>query len=207
MPPTIANDLVLATHHIKHDLTPREAVVTFAFDDGVNNLSAQAWADNLHALWSAATDQLLDSQAVNLSTTTVKGDGSVNFTTGTSVGLGVRGTNPMSSVAANTAILVQKKTAQGGRQNRGRVYLPWMLNEGELDEVGKISLTYIGTAQAAMTQYYTDIGASMVIANRVYDLPWDNPARQLIAITKGPPLTQLRVDTYAATQRRRMPRF
>jgi hypothetical protein len=61
--------------------------------------------------------------------------------------------------------------------------------------------------QAAATQYFTGYAGSMVIANRLYDLPWDNPNRQLLAVVSGPVVTALVASPIAATQRRRMPRF
>jgi hypothetical protein len=39
-------------------------------------------------------------------------------------GRSVVGTEPNSSVTANTAVLVQKRTALGGRSNRGRFFVP-----------------------------------------------------------------------------------
>lgn len=208
MAPTIENDLVLATMHCTHILTARESLVTFAFNDGTINASAQDWAVNLHNAWGAAMDDPLTTEAAWTRVTTLKGDGSTTPEQGESIAPLFQGDNAMAATPPNTAILVQKKTAFGGRRNRGRVYLPWSLNEGEVGETGLISATYRNAVQANVDAFYNSagVGVNMVIANRVYDSPWTNPARILIALEIGRPVISLLVQNMAATQRRRMPR-
>ncbi len=205
MATTYEAGLVLVTHHFKHAAMTREAVVTFAFND-VTSTTAQQSADNLQALAADNFDNYLDSSAQLMRTTTLKGNGSTSFTVGTSTALPRTGTNPISGAPPNTAVLVQKRTALGGRKGRGRVYFPWSLNESEVDETGKIGVTYVSGFQNSMDAYLFGYGGAMVIANRLYDLPWTNPARQLLAVTKGAVVTALIVSNMAATQRRRMPR-
>jgi len=206
MPIIYQNDLVLYSHHFKHNSMAREAVITAALNDGSFNKSAQQWADDLQLLVAQKFIDLLDSECRFMRTTTLKGDGTASFTVGTSIAPSIPGTNPMSSTTPNTGLLVQKRTAVGGRGGRGRWYLPWMLNEGQVDETGAVTAGYRDTAQNRATNYLTDLAGSMVIANRTYDLPWDNPNRQLLSVTIGPVVTALTVSSFAATQRRRMPR-
>jgi hypothetical protein len=103
-------------------------------------------------------------------------------------------------------VLVQKRTALGGRTGRGRWYLPWFLNEGQVDETGLVASTYVTGVQGAITNYFNSLTPKLVIANRIYDLPWDNPNRQLQQVNGGPIVTSMVVQPFAATQRRRMPR-
>jgi len=203
---TYENNLVLVSHFIKHDSLAREAVITFALSDSSGVGSAQAFADDLQNLAANTFDDYIDTNAKLMRTTTLKGNGTTAFTVGTSTAAPRQGTNPMSSVPPNTALLVQKRTALGGRKGRGRVYLPWMLNEANVDEIGAVNQAYITPTQAMMDTYYAGYAGQMVIANRLYDLPWSNPARKLLAVTKGALVTKLVVSPIAATQRRRMPR-
>jgi hypothetical protein len=146
---------------------------------------------------------------VILKTITLKGDGTSTFTTGESTAAGTRGTAPFSAAPANCAQLVRKLTAFGGRKNRGRLYLPWSINEGLVDEIGSIDATFTSDTQAKVDDWrdaIVDLGATMVIANRVYDRPWNQPNRQLVSVDMGEEVIGLTVDQMMATQRRRMPR-
>jgi hypothetical protein len=206
MPPIIQNDLVLSSSYIKHDLSPRRAVITLAFNDGASNISAQQWAQGIQDAVASAFMDYLDTNAVLEYTSAVKGDGSTAFTVGQSTTPVVRGLNPTNTVTPNTAVLVQKRTGTGGRTGRGRIFLPWMLNEGEVNEIGQINAAYVAGIQADLNATSLITAGNQVIANRVYDLPWDNPNRQLTAINIGPVVTSMPVQVMAATQRRRMPR-
>jgi hypothetical protein len=206
MPPIYDSGLVLVTHHFKHDSLSREAVITFAALDAVPGATAQAWADSLHTNASNALGPQLDSNVQLMRTTTLKGDGSTTFTVGTSLGDARRGSKATGMLPSNTAALVQKRTLLGGRMGRGRVYLPWFLPELEVDEIGTVTTSTVGNLQAAIDTYYAGYAGKMIIAHRIYDLPWDNPARELIAVSTGPLVNNLVVSSIAATQRRRMPR-
>jgi len=208
--PIIANDLVLLTTFIRHDSYARLAAVTYAADDATLNASAQVWADVFQANFADDWKDNLDNQAVILRTDVIKGDGTSTFTVGSSTAAGTRGTASMSALPPNCAALVRKQTAVGGRKNRGRLYMPWILNEGSVDQMGNIDnsdvLSYQSDADDWL-DHFDDAGAGgMVIANRVYDLPWDNPARKLVSIDMGPVVTALVVEPIIATQRRRLVR-
>jgi hypothetical protein len=179
--------------------------VTFAFNDSTAT-TAQASADSLQALAASHFADQLDTDASLMRTTTLKGNGSTAFTVGTSIAAPTPGQNLMSSTTPNCAILVQKRTALGGRQGRGRVYVPFSINESQVDETGRLLASYVTQMQADMDDYLFGYGGTMVIANRLYDLPWTNPARQLLAVSKGALVTALTVAPMIATQRRRMPR-
>jgi hypothetical protein len=206
MPPTYQNDLVLATMHCLHSATSRESLVTFAFNDGARNASAQEWAVALHDAWGFDMQARLTTEAAWTRVTTLKGDGSTVPEAGEDGDPVYQGDFAMSAAPPNVAALVQKKTGFGGRGNRGRVYLPWSVNEGEVDEIGQLTAVARTALQTAVDLFYgtLGVGSNMVIANRIYDLPWDNPNRQLTALMIGKPVTSLRVDGLVATQRRRL---
>jgi hypothetical protein len=206
MPPVYEDKLVLVTHHFKHDSLAREAVITFAAIDVDPPATAQDFANAFHTLAGNSFGPQLDSNVQLMRTTTIKGNGSTVFTVGTSVGDARRGSKVESMLPSNTAALVQKRTALGGRSGRGRVYLPWFLIEGVTDEIGNLGQSNKDNLQVSADAYFAGYEGNMVLAKRTYDLPWDNPARQLILVSSGPLVTALVVSGIAATQRRRMPR-
>lgn len=98
------------------------------------------------------------------------------------------------TASVNTALLVQKRTALGGRANRGRFYLPGV-PEAQVDGDGLIPSTYRASVETAVDGFLADIvaeGMNMVILHNV------SPTPTIV--------TSLTVDEYAATQRRRMRR-
>lgn len=209
--PVYDTGLVLAVQHIKHDNLAREAMVTYALFDATVGFTAQQWADHLQNVFQANLKAKFDTEIVLSKTTTLKGNGSAVYTTGESTAAGTRGTNAVSSVTANTAVLVKKNTGFGGRTARGRMYFPWFISEGGVDEIGNIAGADVTAIQTVCDAWLavvngTPAAASMVIANRTYDRPWDQAGRQLVSVDVGPAVTSLTVETIAATQRRRMPR-
>jgi hypothetical protein len=208
--PTYQNDLVLLTTFIKHDSLTRMAEVTYALNDNTVNISAQAWADGCQSSFADNWKDNLDSQAVVFKTTALKGDGTSTFTTGESTAAPTRGLASQSSLPPNCAALVRKHTDVGGRKNRGRIYLPWFVNEGSVDELGNIDSADVASFQSDADDWLSDLESGgdqeFVIANRVYDRPWDQPGRKLTAVNIGEHVTALIVESVLATQRRRMPR-
>lgn len=210
MPVDIATDLVLATTWIRHDLVSRHAAVTYAVRDGDLNADAQDWADSLQILFADRWKSVLDSNAQILHTSVVMGAGGGTFTTGDSTAAGTYGTMSGSTLPGNCAMLVKKRTAFGGRENRGRLYLPWMLLEGDVSEDGTWGGSAKTARQTVADNWLDDLNSGTdfwpVIANRVYDAPWDNPNRKLIEINEGKLITALQVQGVIATQRRRVVR-
>lgn len=208
--PTYDNDLVLANVFIAHDSYARMAQITFAMNDHTVNNSAQQWADGIFGTVSSDLKTRLDSNAAFIKCTTLKGDGTSTFTTGESTATAVQGTAPISSVTPQVAMLVRKLTGFGGRINRGRMYLPWMLNEGTVDELGVIDPSWVSDTQDKIDLMFTDLTAggdqTVVIANRVYDLPWSDSRRKLTAVHSGNEVTAMLVENICATQRRRLVR-
>jgi hypothetical protein len=207
--PTYQNDLVLLATHIKRSDMVREALVTYAVNDNTVNLSAQQWADWAQAKFADAWKDQLDTSAAIVRTTSLKGDGTSTFTTGESTAAPTAGTNSMSSLPPNCAALLRKLTGTGGRRNRGRLYLPFMLNEGEVDEVGNISAGVQGDIQSDANDWKAALetgDSQMVIANRTYDAAWDVHPRHLVHTAIGPAVTALLVEPMIATQRKRLGR-
>jgi hypothetical protein len=92
----------------------------------------------------------------------------------------------------SVSILIQKRSALGGRSNRGRMYLPG-IEAGLVGPDGGLSGTAVSVGQAAADAFLADIDAAigpMVILHSDLSAPT--------------PVTDLVLQTWAATQRRRL---
>lgn len=205
------NDLVLATSVITHSLMAREANITYAMDDAGKNWSAQQWADELQLQFQTNLKAFFQTECSLRRTETIKGDGTSTFTTGTSTAAATAGTTSAACLPPNSAVLVRANTGMSGRTNRGRNYFPWWGSEGNVDEAGLITAGDVTSFQTGVTAWLTALnaiggGSNRVIANRVYSAPWTDPSRVLTNVNIGPPVISLTVETYIASQRRRLVR-
>lgn len=99
----------------------------------------------------------------------------------------------------NCALLLHKRTARGGRRGRGRLYLPWSMQEGAVDENGIVLSTFVTSSQVKASLWLADMitrGVPMVLLHSTG------------LTTEGPPnsVTSLVVDGIVGTQRRRLGR-
>ena len=100
---------------------------------------------------------------------------------------------------ANCAVLVHKRTARGGRRGRGRLFVPWAISEGDVDEVGKISTSTVGALQTKFNNLLTQLTTNnvpMVLLHSEGQTPAGAPNL----------VTSLVVDPLISTQRRRLGR-
>jgi hypothetical protein len=104
----------------------------------------------------------------------------------------VAGSGGGASLPSNCALLVKKRTALGGRQGRGRMYVPMTsVGEGGVDPNGMIDSATVTALQAAWTNIYNQLDAVLLHDS-------SGP------VTLPTPITSLGVDSRIATQRRRM---
>lgn len=208
--PIIEDGLVLVSTYIKHDNSPQVAMVTWAIFDNTAENDAPTWAGLAQGMFAGAWSGGLDNQAVITHSTVVLGDGTSTFTQGESTAAGTRGLNAIDSQPSQVAALIRKRTSFGGRANRGRSYIPWSISDEDADSVGALTSGKVTDLQAAADDWLTSVKNGsvfyMVIANRTYDLPWDNPNRVVTLITGGPEVTSMQADSLVATQRRRLGR-
>lgn len=111
----------------------------------------------------------------------------------------------ITGLPSNCAALVHKQTARGGRRGRGRMFIPWILKETEVDEAGLILSTFVTQLQAEMTDFLADFqtqGCPMALLHQPSAPGTEHPS------TPGAPnlVTSLRVDPLISTQRRRLGR-
>lgn len=106
----------------------------------------------------------------------------------------ISGTGAGDAVSPNTAVLVSKSTAMGGRQGRGRMYLPG-LAESEQGTGGTVSGATVTAIQGNFVDFDAALNALAVVPVLLRSA--DSP------ITVPQPITGWTVQSRVATQRRR----
>jgi hypothetical protein len=182
----------------------RSAYVTFGIDPADTDPLAIAGAINTAASAANSFTSQMDGSVtltkIRVSLGTDGGEDLVGELAGTTVGGRIR-----TSLPPNCALLVHKTSARGGRRGRGRMYLPWFVDETECDEAGVI-------LPASVTQYQTSMntfrGALSTGGNPMVLLHQPSEPGTVHPTTPGPPnvVTGLVVDRIIATQRRRLGR-
>lgn len=107
----------------------------------------------------------------------------------------VAGLNGPNALTINTAVLVRKLTASGGRRGRGRMYIPG-LPEGNVATAGNITPSVVPTLQTAIDSLLTNLVAHASVERCVlfHDTAPFTPTT----------ITSLEVQRKVATQRRRL---
>lgn len=106
------------------------------------------------------------------------------------------GTGGGTHMPPNVALLVRKTSQLRGRRNRGRMYLPMILGDGEVDDLGNITAGRVSSLQTAFD-------------NVLLDLDGRSPDSNMVILHSSAPTTPttvftLVVDPLVATQRRRL---
>jgi len=118
-------------------------------------------------------------------------------------GTTVTGTASGETPPVNTAILMQKRSAEGGRENRGRMYLPpARLTEGDISKLGVIESTALASLNSSANNWLSDVEAISTDPD---------PQTNLVILHSDPDslptiITDLEVASVVATQRRRLRR-
>jgi len=106
----------------------------------------------------------------------------------------VVGTQSIDSIPANTAVLVKKNTAAGGRRNRGRMFLPAVALQGS----DVLPSGFLSGGEQLARQGQIDIAVDEMVERECFAV--------LLHSDGGAPtpITSLAVASQVATQRRRM---
>jgi hypothetical protein len=105
----------------------------------------------------------------------------------------------------NTALLVKKQTGTGGRRGRGRLYMPWTVQEGATNDVGIIDPTSLAARQTSADVMLAELATPVV---GQYSTPMVLLHDSSGAGTEPAPsvVTALVCDALIANQRRRLGR-
>jgi len=102
----------------------------------------------------------------------------------------------------NCALLVRKNTALGGRRNRGRYFLPGILNEAQVTATGIVDPGSVAIYQTQQGLFLADLADGL---GGVPSIPMVLLHSQGLSVVPEPtPVTTLSVDNLIATQRRRL---
>lgn len=176
---------------LSHDGLARKAAITFGVDADAGLLSANDVAN-------AVTDAIDTTWQVAVSSNVDIGPVVANYNTGGGAVPGeadnqLPGLGAINALPSNVALLVRKGTILSGRTNRGRFYLPWSLEESDVDAIGIIDGTTRSDWQTLMDSFLTALSTNdvpMVILHSEAGTP--------------APVSSLTVGSIVATQRRRL---
>jgi hypothetical protein len=189
--PNIPTGHGLAVVPFHHVATARAAVITFGFLNATGgnnpNVIAESIQDSVGNILAPVIDSnvTIGPVGVTLGPSSAPLSGSASSTNA--------GGSSISSVPGNTALLVQKRTATGGRPGRGRYFIPWALEESDVSEVGVISGGTVTAHQDVQDDFLADLSTR--------DVPME-----VLHTGVGTPsaVTALVVQPLVATQRQRI---
>lgn len=160
--------------------------------EGVANTLATGWEGSL--IGGMSTTTRLSGVQIRLGQ-----DGGVPLTTFWP--FNIAGGSSAAKLPQNCALLVQKVTQRPGRPGKGRIFIPNILSEGDVDTVGTIT----GSVRTELQGYFNDFLEFLADPN---PLPPVQPVLLHNAGTPGgttpSPITSWTVNGVIATQRRRL---
>lgn len=105
------------------------------------------------------------------------------------------GTGGGTGTVLNSAILIRKNTAAGGRKNRGRMFFPpFNLEELSIAISGVLAPAFTASVQILLDDWHEDLSVFEAPPWLFHSDPADAPT----------PITSFSIQSLAATQRRRM---
>lgn len=153
---------------------------------------AQASYESFVPYLAAASSAILDDWTfVGCSTTTMTATGPLVA----DWFLPIVGSATADGLLCNSALLVRKNTAAGGRKNRGRMFVPpFDLQEEVVNTAGFVSATEIPQYQLQYNDFFAEMVTLGLEPTLFHSHPDDAPT----------PLTGFTVTALVGTQRRRM---
>lgn len=191
---------LLASYELRLASFNRSSFITLGHknETGLTDPTAIAAAAYDPLLGSGSFQGRLDSN-VTLASCTVRigqdgGDPLVGQFVGSQTGLLSATTLP-----PNCAVLIHKRTARGGRRGRGRLFIPWYVDEGGVAEDGTLTGTVLTPIQNAMNGWRTAMNLDNLPPYLLHDTG--------LTATGAPDLiTSFTADPVISTQRRRLGR-
>lgn len=186
---------------LRHTLTgdPEEMLCTIGFRStvGVALADLVAAADAIDLAWRV---QILDSGVDMVDDFTYQGYRARVDASGTGEltiegGTVLAGQSTAAIPPSNCAILVRKRSALGGREHQGRMYLPMVLTaESNVSPTGAIESAHVASLNTRFSLFLADVEADDVELQILHGDPVLVPT----------PISSFSVQSTLATQRRRM---
>lgn len=208
--PTYDAGLLLVDQPLLLDTMSRRAHVTYAVDK-LDALTLQGSMNMLQTIWDAHMEGVISDQVTIEDCTGKLGDGTTTPLIGSSNdGPHVGGIDLGNLPSPNVSCLLKKATGFGGRANQGRMYLPWAFGESGISDTGLLTGDQVASVADAAEAWRAALAGAdlpLIICNRTHAAnPTPPPPTYVSDYSKGPGVTSLTLEAYAATQRRRMPR-
>jgi hypothetical protein len=208
-PPTIETGLGLVIQPlIRNDMT-RAAELTYALNvAGVPSAAvAQEAIDDFQGDFVTFLAARLDT-AVTIGQPSIRlGDGSTTPFEAVGSAAPSVGGNGATVVPPNVALLMKKTTGLGGRNNHGRSYLPFCLDQTSVLENGTVLVATLGVFNGIATTFLADLvadGIPMVIPHKAFNVPL--APHYVTAVSTGPAVIGYGAESIVGTQRRRLGR-
>lgn len=168
--------------------------ISLGLDLASGETPSLATTNNFDSVWQTNLDNVLSSSYSVGPGFTLWGQdgGDIRIDATNTPEQGDQAGNPL---PPNCAVLVQKRTALGGRRNRGRFYVPG-IPEGNVDEVGTIAGATLSTWQTIVNDILSTFVALLTVDACVL--------LHNTAPFAPTPITDLEVAAKIATQRRRL---
>lgn len=180
---------------MKHASTPRAAAVTFGIENNTVGFLTPSLVNDIQdaftSAWNADSNVTVGPSIARFGQ---EGEEPLSVT-GTATFTGTFTTNALPS---NSALLVKKLTSRGGRRGRGRMYIPWVVDETSVDEVGAIDSTTLTAYQDRAINFAVNLTTNDTPMVLLHDADGST--------APGSPnlVTTLIPDPVIATQRRRL---
>lgn len=175
---------------------PEGAEITMGLNVGTFGSTPAAAAQECIDAWQTADMDAMQVVTCTLSSVLVK-FGPAETGPSAEVGTNTPGTNPADGLPPNTAYLIQKQTALGGRAGRGRFFIP-AIPENNVAETGLLVPTALANLTTRVNNFY-----AALVASDIEPVVLHGPTSPLVLPT---PVTAFVTQAKVATQRRRLRR-
>lgn len=172
----------------------RDYLVTYGVS--LESGASVAMANSLHSAFALNWDDVLSDSYTMPGCIVREGTGSGDPITWESTNSAIVGAITSGVFPPNTAVLVKKTTASGGRRNRGRMFIPAVISEAGVNNSGQIDPAFLAARQTIADDFLDDTIGVTGVGNMVI-LHSEAPSTPTT-------VTSLIVDQTVATQRRRL---
>lgn len=192
---------------LTHASASRAATVTWGQEASLGTQSAEQWCNDALGQFAGNWGSRIDDDVIIGPVTGTFGNDAGDPVIASSTTTPLPGTADQDSPPSNVAVLVKKQSGLGGRKNRGRMYVPWAANELAVTDVGEITGATYTALQAAADGWLDDIQTGSGALTPVSEMVILHSEAAVTAGLPAPtPVVALVVDTFVATQRRRLRR-
>lgn len=202
MPLQIPVNFAQAAFEMRFDGDPDPWFCTLGVDVSGQGANFDSVANELFAAWAEFILPYQSTQlhlhGVTLRVGTEEGPLMAYSTTAAATGASAGQKLPQ-----NCALLVDKMTASGGHRNRGRMFVPGLLGDSEVDNVGLIGSAQVTTFQTQFSNFLAAVRVGLIAPeDELVPVILHNTG---ISPTPLPtPITSLRVQSIISTQRKRL---